>query len=151
MKNLNQLHQKNALCQIWLNWPSDSGEENENVKSLQACRWTDSRRQAIKVPFIQGCLITSLVEIGHVILKEKFFKSNQCLITISLFHPLDISGKPLTRLHIKALDISGKPLTRLHQGIRAGIFLQLPLLLVVSFPVHINGVAVQDTSLLFTE
>ena len=63
----------------------------------------------------------------------------------------NISGKPLTRLHIKALDISGKPLTRLHQGVRAGIFLQLPLLLVVSFPVHINGVAVQDTSLLLTE
>ena len=35
---------KDALCQVWLNWPTGSGEEDDNVKSLQTDRQTD--RQA---------------------------------------------------------------------------------------------------------
>ena len=34
---------KDALGEVWLNWPSGSREEDENVKSLQ----TDDGRQAI--------------------------------------------------------------------------------------------------------
>ena len=34
---------KDTLCQVWLNWPSGSGEEDENVKSLQTDRETDGQ------------------------------------------------------------------------------------------------------------
>ena len=34
---------KDTLCQFWLNKPSGSGEEDENVKSLQTDRQTDGR------------------------------------------------------------------------------------------------------------
>ena len=41
-----------TLCQVWLNWPSGSGEEVENMKSLQTDRrtdgQTDDRQQAIR-------------------------------------------------------------------------------------------------------
>ena len=41
-----------ALCQAWLNLPPGSGEEDENVKSLQTDkltdRRTDERQQAIR-------------------------------------------------------------------------------------------------------
>ena len=40
-----------ALCQVWSNWPSGSGEEDENVKILQTegrtDRQTDDGRKAI--------------------------------------------------------------------------------------------------------
>ena len=47
---------KNALCQVWLKLASGSGEEDENVKSLQTDgrtdgrtdRQTDDGRQAIR-------------------------------------------------------------------------------------------------------
>ena len=44
MKKLESPSPKDALCKFGWNWPSGSGEEDENVKSLQTDRQTDRRR-----------------------------------------------------------------------------------------------------------
>ena len=54
MNKLESPSPKDALCQLWLklHWPSGSGEEDENVKSLQTDGrmdgWTDDARQVIR-------------------------------------------------------------------------------------------------------
>ena len=40
---------KDALCQVWLKWPGGSGEEDENVKSLQTDGRTDRQTDRRKV------------------------------------------------------------------------------------------------------
>ena len=44
LTNLNFLSLRDTLCQVWLHWPSGSGEEDENVKRLQTDGRTDRRR-----------------------------------------------------------------------------------------------------------
>ena len=41
--NLNPLHPRMICAKVGWNWPSGSGEEDENVKSLQTDRQTDGR------------------------------------------------------------------------------------------------------------
>ena len=40
------------------------------------------------IPFIQGCFVPSLVEIGSVVLEKKIFEFCKCIFTISLLSPL---------------------------------------------------------------
>ena len=40
------------------------------------------------IPFTQGCFVSSLVEIGLVVLEKKIFKVHQCNFVISLYSPL---------------------------------------------------------------
>ena len=40
------------------------------------------------IPFIQGCFVPSLVEIGSVVLEKKIFKFCQCIFAISQLSPL---------------------------------------------------------------
>ena len=40
---------KDALCQVWLNWPTGSEERVENVKSLQTDRQTTDNRRSEKL------------------------------------------------------------------------------------------------------
>ena len=47
--NLNPLHQRMLCAKFGLNWPSGSGEEYENVKSLLTDGQTDDGRQAIRI------------------------------------------------------------------------------------------------------
>ena len=46
--NLNPLNPSMLCAKFCRNWPSGSGEEDENVKSLQTDERTDDGRQAIK-------------------------------------------------------------------------------------------------------
>ena len=46
--NLNLLHPRMLCAKFGWNWPSSSGEEDENVKSLQTDRQTDDGRQVIR-------------------------------------------------------------------------------------------------------
>ena len=48
LNNLESPSPKNALCQVWLKLASGSGEEDENVKSLQTDGRTDDGHQAIR-------------------------------------------------------------------------------------------------------
>ena len=41
LKKLESPSQKNVLCKVWLKLDSGSGEEDENVKSLQTDRQVD--------------------------------------------------------------------------------------------------------------
>ena len=45
LKKLKSTLPKGALCQVWLNWPSGSGEEDENVKSLRQQQQRRRQRQ----------------------------------------------------------------------------------------------------------
>ena len=40
------------------------------------------------IPFTEGCVLSSLVELGSVVLEEKDWKSRQCIFIISLIFPL---------------------------------------------------------------
>ena len=40
------------------------------------------------IPFIQGCIVPSLVEISQMVLKKKILKFRQCIFAISLSSPL---------------------------------------------------------------
>ena len=46
--NLNPLHPRMLCAKFGWNWPSGSGEEDENVKCLQTDRQTDDGRQVIR-------------------------------------------------------------------------------------------------------
>ena len=43
MNKLESTSPKDALCKVWLKWASGSGEEDENVKSLQIDRQTTDK------------------------------------------------------------------------------------------------------------
>ena len=89
--NLYPLHQGMLCAKIGCNWLSGSGEEDFLISSMYFRYfviispwkgWGPSFEQTY-IPFTKGSFVSSLVEIGSVVLEKKIFKFRQCIITFS--------------------------------------------------------------------
>ena len=74
-------------------WLSGFGEEYFWILSVYFHYFVivclgNSRGPFIWIPFIQGCFVPSLVEIGSVVLERKIFNFCQCILAISQLSPL---------------------------------------------------------------
>ena len=82
-----------ALCQVWLNWPSGSGGVDFKISLMYFRNFLIISIWKMAWPFIcrnlnphhprMHCIM--LVEIGPVVLEKKIFIFRQCIFTISLF------------------------------------------------------------------
>ena len=90
--NLNSFHPR-MLCtmQVWFKWPSGSGEEDENVKSLQSDGQTDDRRQAIRKARLNFQL--------RIYLKYIVPKSSKKYIYIMITNRIKLQTKMLNTIH----------------------------------------------------
>ena len=82
---------KDTLCQVWLKlamWFLRRFLKLVNVFSLIRYYLPLVKGMAICVPIYQGCYVSSLVEIGQVIIKKKTLKVGQFIFAISLLSTL---------------------------------------------------------------
>ena len=77
---------KAALCQVCINLPSGSAEEDFNILSKLLFPFGKRCGHLIEQtlnPFNQECFVQCLLEIGPVVLQKKISKFLQCIFTIS--------------------------------------------------------------------
>ena len=109
----------NPLCQRMLcwNWLGGSGE-GYFISSMNFCYFviTSPWKRTWSfiwinwIPFTQGWLLPSLVEIGPVVLEKKIFKFVQCIFAISYLSPLE----KVVALYLNKLE-SPSPKNALYQ------------------------------------
>ena len=89
--DLNPLHPRMLRAKFDRNWFSGSGEEFILISSmhfhnfviLSPLKRAGPLFQQNWIPFIQGCYVQNLVEIGSVVLEKKICRFRQCIFAIS--------------------------------------------------------------------
>ena len=88
---------KDALCKVWLKlaqwfWRRRFLNVCQCILAFSQLSLLGKGRghsfEQTWIPFTQGCFVTSLVEIGSVVLEKKIFKFWQCIFAISQLSPL---------------------------------------------------------------
>ena len=107
--NLNPLHPRMYGAKFGWNWPSSSGEKDFNISSMCFCYFVIISPWKIGcpsfgqtwIPFNQGCIVPSLVEIGTLVLEKKIFKFRQYIFAISQLYLLELYLNKLKSLSPK--------------------------------------------------